>query len=281
MASEHQRIALAALARTPNGTLTTVSRHGGPVDPAQYAAFKHGDGAAATLYGADLAAVVIDQVGTSTPLHVTSSGFGFVPPAAHALIGPFTRTARLLGADVTAFRVLRATVSNGDYAAMSLDQRQAAMSGHALSVHDHNLEGAHVIALDDVRVTGVHEHAMQDCLTRAGAQTVHHAYIIDAWQVRQDPSVESALNASAVNGDRALAALTHASVFTPNARFSKRVLTMGQDRLRAFLGMTPEWVGEWVLSAAELDHLDQYEAYREGVQNLREVLGARMPAVRP
>ena len=272
MASEHQRIALAALARTPEGALTTQGRHGGAVDTAQYSGFKHGDGAAATLYGAALAAATLRQVGTGARLHVTSSGFGFVPPAAHGLVDPFVRTARTLGADVTAFRVIRSTVSNGDYAAMTLQERQDAMKSHALSVHDHDLDGAVVVALDDVRVTGVHEQSMDECLRAAGAAVVHHAYIVDAWDVREDPAVEAALNASSFTEDSALAALTWAPAFTPNARFAKRVLKMEGGQMEAFLSSVPVWVGEWVQAAAQLDRLAQYSAYRPGVEVLQGVL---------
>lgn len=275
--SDTTRLALASLTRDAQGALTTVARHGGAVDTAQYSDFKYGDGYAATQYGAALAAVVLQHLGTERPLHVTSSGYGFVPPAAHALVEPFTATARTLGAEVHPFRVLRSTVSNGDYAAMTLDQRRQAMSAHALSVHDHDLTGAVVVALDDVRVTGVHEQAMDECLWAAGAAQVHHAYIVDAWDVRQAPAVEAALNAASVADDAALVALTRSAHFVPNARFCKRVLSMGAPQMRAFLSAAPAWVGEWVASAAVMDGLDRYPAYRGGMEVLRAVR-ARMVA---
>lgn len=268
------RLALARLSR--DGEHLRLAHTGrAVVNLPEYSQFKYGDGLASWRYGSALADLVVPTLDPGTPVMVTSSGFGFVPPAAHSLVDHFVTRARALGRDVRPFRVWRSTVSNGDYASMTLEARQKAMSSHALTIdRGVRLDGATVVALDDVRVTGVHERAMDDCLRGAGAGEIEHAYVVDAWLARHDPSTEAMLNASGVKTPETLLGLTLQRGFTPNARFCKRILSMDEQQMEWFLDTAPVWVGDWVESAVGLDRLDQYDAYREGVQRIRRLRGS-------
>lgn len=260
------RSALSYLGRDRSGLHLSSTTHADLVDLALYSRFKYGDGLASMIYGSAMADLVLPTLPLDVRVLVTSSGFGFIPPAAHSLVASFVGEMRQeVGGSVEEFRVLRSTVSNGDYASMSLHERQAAMSHHALSVDPSaNLEDAYVVALDDVRVTGVHEQAMDACLRAAGAKTVHHVYVVDAWEVRQDPGIEALLNASAIQSTDDLLTLAKAPYFMPNARFCKRVISMSPAEMYRFLDQAPASLVEWIGNAIDVDDLTQYNAYAAG-----------------
>lgn len=245
---------------------------GRALDLVEYSQFKYGDGAISQVYGRALAQLLAPRLlGESRPVVVTSSGFGFAPPAAHSLVAPFVEALGAAGVETTVARVFRSSLSNGDYAAMTLEQRQAAVSSRSLSVSP-QLGGALVVALDDVRVTGVHEVAMDECLRAGGAGDVLHAYVVDAWDVREDPSTEAVLNASGVVGDDQLLEVALGESFIPNARFCKRVLGMEEARMRRFLALGPGSLREWMLSVVTMDAMDSAAAYRDGCRRFRGLL---------
>lgn len=279
-ASEHdpQRIALSHLRRDDRG-LRSYPGAGEAVGLREYSRFKYGDGAVSKRYAQALAGAVAPALAqVSAPVVVTSSGFGFAPPAAHSLVEPFVSALGRLGVRAGTVRVCRRSVSNGDYASMTLSQRQAAVSHHSLSVHPLPA-GALVVAVDDVRVTGVHEEAMDRCLRGGGAAQVLHAYVVDAWEAREHPSTEAVLNASGVRTDAELLMLAGSEAFVPNARFCKRVLGMPRTRMRRFLELGPGWLGQWMESVIALDALDAMEAFREGCRVFRSLTGREAVAV--
>lgn len=258
-----ERFALACLSRGPAG-LRTIPAAAARVDLVEYSRFKYGDGAVSAVYGRQLAELMAPTLThLDGPLVVTSSGFGFAAPAAHSLVAPFVAALADAGVRACTARVHRSSVSDGDYAAMSLEQRRAAMSSRALSVSAMP-PGALVIAVDDVRVTGVHETAMDECLRAGGARDVMHSYIVDAWDVREDPATEALLNASGVTTDAQLLDLAHSERFLPNARFCKRVLGMPEPRMQRFLALGPSWLPVWIESVITGDSLDSVGALRGG-----------------
>ena len=258
------RIAVARLVGDPD--------HGGfgvdgPVDRAEYARFKHGDGRIALQYGTALAEVFAATLpDDAVRVKVTSSAFGFVPPAAHSLVAPFVaRLRQITDLHLECFKVDRLTVTNGDYATMPTEQRKLALGAGSLLVDPQtSLLGQHVVSVDDVRVTGTHEAVMDQALTAAGAERVQHLYVIDAWAERENPETESVMNASSVRTVADLIDIAGRPWFIPNARFCKRVVTLGAGDLTAFLAAAPAAVTEWVATAVELDALHQYAAYASG-----------------
>ncbi len=245
---------------------------GGVVSATGYSRFKHGD----ALYSGRFGKVLADAFeqgpgrGVRREIWVTSSGFGSVPPAAHSLVRPF---ARALGIPSRTVEVRRRGISAGDYARMAPGARRAAVSSDCMSV-DRDLTGAHVVALDDIRVTGTHEDAMDACLVAAGAARIHHLYLVDAHAYAGAPAVESALNEAAVRDVHDLLAVATGPSFQPNARVCRRVMQLPRAQLAHFVAHAPEAVLAWIARAIELDRLDRVAPYRAGVTAYRELLGA-------
>lgn len=244
---------------------------GGVVSAAGYSLFKHGD----SLYSGRFGKVLADAFerwnrDEIREIVVTSSGFGAVPPAAHSLVRPFMRA---LDLPSRAVEVRRRGISAGDYARMTPGARRAAVRADCMSV-DRDLAGAHVVALDDIRVTGTHEKAMDACLVEAGAARIHHLYLVDAHAYAGEPAVESALNEAAVAGVDDLLDVAARASFLPNARVCRRVMQLPRPQLAHFVAHAPETVLAWIARAIELDRLDRVAPYRAGVTAYRELLGA-------
>ena len=259
--------------------LTTLTEPALPADgvvTAQgYSLFKHGDSRFARVYGRALGDLWLVASGAGEPaVYVTSSGFGAVAPAAHSLVRPFVqRVGRQL--PVRSFEVRRRGISAGDYAQMTPGARRVAVSSSCMQVAgDLDLRGARVVALDDIRVTGTHEQAMDECLLTAGAATIDHVYVVDAHAFAAEPTVESRLNLAAVPDVDALLEVVDGRSFVPNARVCRRVMQLEAGQLARFVDQAPEAVLAWMLRAVDLDRLERVGPYRAGVIAFRELMAA-------
>ena len=269
------RIALHALC--PDDTGLPAS---GVVPAGEYSRFKHGDAAAARVFGSALAhrfAQVVDlsAVPTGTVCGVTSSGYGQVPPAAAALVTPFLKTLRVYAPhlDLRPFRVHRLGVSPGDYAQMSSTERTAAVDRKAMHVDPRvDLSGHQVIALDDIRVTGTHEVAMDHCLNDAGASWIDHVYLVDAFACAGDPTLESRLNETAVRSIEDVLSIVRSPGFIPNARVCKHLVLRSAQEQRWCVQVAPRPFLLWMASAIERDQLTSIPAYRVGAVRFLSLL---------
>lgn len=250
----------------------------GAVRPVDYSRFKHGDGLVATAYGRALADRFLDVVPlASGPLAVTSSGYAAVPPAARSLVRPFLQRLheRVPELHATAFRMHRFGVSPGDYASMDADARREAVTVTAMHLDPRtDLQGMRVVALDDIRVTGTHEAAMDGCLEAAGAQWIEHLYLVDAQACAHRPEVEAALNIGWVRDVEQVLDVACAPTFEPNARFAKRIAIMNRQDQERFARLAPLYAVLWVTEAMAADGLEHLPAYATGVRRFRQVLAS-------
>lgn len=265
-----ERIALGCLT-TGQPSLAIVADQGPAPVITEYSRFKHGDGALSAVYGNMLAEAFVPRALEAGVSHlaVTSSAFGFAPPAAHSLLAPFVSRARQIAGRRIAFepfQVARSALSDGDYATMGQAERVSTLSRQALSVEPSaDLAGVPVVVLDDVRVTGAHEVWIESAITRAGAREVSHLYLVDAHGMRHEPHIESVLNRSGVRDLADLVRLSHQRQFIPNARICKWVIAASPQDQENFVACAPAWVTDWILRAARLDNLVSYPAYRAGM----------------
>lgn len=265
----------------PEPLRLTASRRPGPpsvgpdlVTTTRYSKFKHGDGAAATAFGRALAHAYLAS-GRAVPgageLVVTSSGFDVAPPAAHALVEPFCATLREHDVAARTVVVRRTHPSDGDYATMGARERAAQLTAAALEVGpDDRVGGATVVALDDVRVTGVHERSIERALRRAGAARVDHLFLVDA--AGCPPQAEAALNAVAVRDVDDLLALAAAPGFVPNARVARWILGLPSDELDRALALAPVALIQWVAEVAARDRFAALDRYHAGARRLRSLV---------
>lgn len=246
------------------------SEHGLPraalVDARGYSRFKHGDAAAGRRFAVALAALAAQRL-DGRPVLVTTSAFAQVPPAAYSLLIPFVEHLRLLRPDlqVGVFRIRRRGISNGDYSRMTPADRRAAIGSGDLTP-ERDLTGATVLALDDIRVTGNHERAMDRCLTDAGVAEVWHLYVVDAGRFAVSPQIESVLNEAAIGGPQDLLEISRERRFVPNSRLCRRVLALPEDQLRHLIREAHPALLGWLRAAVRHDRLDRVPAYEARVR---------------
>ena len=247
---------------------------------AEYSRFKYGDSRLARVYGDALAHHLLPRLLTTVDsdcgeIHVTSSAYRNVPPASAALLVPFLRTARTLlaGRHITHFKTLRAQPTNGDYATLGTTARQTVMRQTAFSLPEGvDLRDRHIVALDDIRVTGTHESALDKLFAAHHARRVTHFYIFDV-AYSEDPTLEARLNEAAIADIDTLIAMTRCEHFTPNARFGKRILTETPEAIHKFIRNVSAEVVECLIADAADDGLDRMQHYQSGFSLLAATRG--------
>jgi hypothetical protein len=232
-----------------------------PFSPARYSRYKYGSVAAAEAFARDLATAFWEgrpEFARAPRLLLASSPYARVPAAATTLarrLQPRLNAARArYGLDpAPLMQIERAAASAGDYGTLSAQARDQLMAANALSFRRFKpaqVRGAHLLVVDDVRVTGAH----QRCLMRASEALPLAAraflYVADfagsspsgTGDGRLDPALEDALNHAAVKTLDDLAAIVEAGDFTWNVRACKFALNPGnRGELPRFLRRMPGW----------------------------------------
>jgi len=229
-----------------------------PFSAALYSRYKYGSLAATEWFGSRLATAFTIRhawLAHQPRLLLAPSPHGRVPTAAAALTRAFqtslntARDQRGLPPAPTV-QIERTIATSGDYGTLSTEERRALMAGNGLSFErfrPHGVDGAHLLVVDDVRVTGAH----QNCLTRASAalpfasRTFVYiaAFPADAPE-GVDPRAEDALNHAAVTTVDDLAGIARSPGFAWNVRVCKFLLgAANRERLTPFLAtMTTAFV---------------------------------------
>ncbi|GHT80391.1 hypothetical protein AGMMS49543_00530 [Betaproteobacteria bacterium] len=246
----------------------------------EYSRFKYGDSRLARVYGEALAHHLLPRLLATIDrdcgeIHVTSSAYRNAPPASAALLAPFLHTARILLADqhITHFKTLRAQPTNGDYATLGTTARKTVMQQTAFGLPEGvDLRDRHIVALDDIRVTGAHEAALDKLFAAHHARRVTHLYILDVAH-SEDPTLEARLNDAAIADIDTLIAMTRCEQFTPNARFGKRIMTETPEAIHKFIRNVSAEVVECLITNAADDGLDRMQRYQSGFSLLAAAYG--------
>jgi hypothetical protein len=224
--------------------------------PARYSRYKYGSVAAAETFAAALGAAFLErrpELALAPRLLMASSPYKHVPSAATTLargLRPLLNAARARHglAPAPLLRVDRIGASAGDYGTLSAQAREQHMAANALSFRQFGPErvrDAHLLVVDDVRVTGAH----QRCLMRASEELPLTArtflYIVafpGCASGSFDPAQEDALNHAAVKTLDDLAGIVEAGDFAWNVRVCKFALSpASHGGLPRFLRRMPGW----------------------------------------
>jgi hypothetical protein len=227
-----------------------------PFSPARYSRYKYGSVAAAETFARTLGAAFCEahpELALAPRLLMTSSPYAHVPAAATTLARRLRRVlnaARAVHglAPVPLLRVDRISTSAGDYGTLSARARDLRMAADVLSFRrfrSAQVRGAHLVVVDDVRVTGAH----QRCLMRASealplaARTFLYIAAFPGQLSRSfDPAQEDALNHTAVKTLDDLAEIVEAEDFAWNVRVCKFTLSpANHGELPRFLRRMPDW----------------------------------------
>jgi PRTase ComF-like len=227
-----------------------------PFSPAHYSRYKYGSVAAAETFARALGAAFCEahpELILAPRLLMASSPYAHVPAAATTLargLQPVLNAARAMNglAPAPLLRVDRISTSAGDYGTLSAQARDVHMAANVLSFRRFRpaqVRGAHLLVIDDVRVTGAH----QRCLMHASEDLPFVARIFPyiAAVPRQlngcfDPAQEDALNHTTVKTLDDLAGIVAAEDFAWNVRVCKFTLSpANRGELPRFVRRMPDW----------------------------------------
>jgi len=181
-----------------------------PFDAALYSRYKYGSAAAADSLARALAQAFLDRHGRlahQPRLLIASSPYRRVPTAANALAVRFATVLNAVRAGrgvppAPLLHIERIAASSGDYGTLPAEARTRLMAANALSfdrLRPH-ARGAHLIVVDDVKVTGAHQRCLiraSDTLPLASRTFAHIAAFGRAGLEPPDPALEDRLNHAA------------------------------------------------------------------------------------
>jgi hypothetical protein len=227
---------------------------------AEYSRFKFGDGEVAHKYGSMLGTLAVSgALGTSSrdQIFVTSSAYRVAPPASESLLEPFLGAAEQAAPNATLerFKISKARMATHNYAGMSFEQRSKTLQDDLILPEGLSLEGKRVVVLDDIRVTGLREAALQQLLSNAGVEHAAFCYVLDVPAGKDYPQTEAIININAVKTIDDVLQLAQQPNFVPNVRMCKFLLSRPVSEIESFLGKVPEQVARTIIHYVREDNL--------------------------
>lgn len=249
-----------------------------------YSRFKHGDGDVSETFGLQLAEAFSDQYDSLDGGHilVTSSAYKAAPPASESLLEPFTTRLqeRFPAARVEPFKIDRTVLTQGDYATMSIEQREDIMKRNGLKLPKNvDIHADAIIALDDILVTGSHEVAVQNLFDRSGVTSdIYYAYLLKVGEGVNDPRIEAAVNYCAVRSlSDVVKVANNSTTFIPNARVCKMIVSSGPEDIAHFSESVEDAdVLETIHEYIQGDELDKMQGYTDGARLFARFALARL-----
>jgi len=234
-------------------------------DIGEYSRFKFGDGEASRKYGTLLGELVLDEAAellTRGDVYVASSAYRVAPPASESLVPPFLASAQTSAHSADAptsfkrFKISKARMAADNYAGMSFEERSETLQGDLILPQGLDLEGKRVIILDDIRVTGLREAALQVLLEKAGVEHTSFYYILNMPRGKEVPETEAIINIRAVKTVDDVLTLALRPNFIPNVRLCKFILSRSIEEIEKFCSTAPQSVVDTILHYIKADDLE-------------------------
>jgi PRTase ComF-like len=261
-----------------------------PFSPVRYSRYKYGSATAAEAFARALGAAFCRRcpdLAFAPRLLMASSPYARVPAAATALarwLQPVLNAARAGKGLPPAplLQVDRVSASAGDYGTLSAQARDSHMAANKLSFRrfrPEQVRGAHLLVVDDVRVTGAHQRCLMRAseeLPLAGRTFLYLAAFPGQPDGCFDPAQEDRLNHAAVKTLDDLAGIVEAGDFAWNVRVCKFALSPANRReLPRFLRRVPGWFVRGLHRNSYLDGYARMDPYAPSHAAVRAELRRR------
>jgi hypothetical protein len=241
----------------------------GVFDAFDYSKFKYGNVDVAERYGVQLADLIMGDISEYTML--TSSAYRYAPSAAYFAFRGLQKALKSRGRFVDDVRIHRANVVEGDYANLSLAEREKYMHINALSIDATEIKGKDLIVLDDVRITGAHERSIERLLVDTEPNSVTYLYLLelDENDGNKDPELEYRLNHGLIKDIPSYLEMYANERVEVNARAVKMLLTpANRDDLVTYVANVSDEHLRQVLYCSVMDGYDTMELYRPSFEIL-------------
>jgi hypothetical protein len=183
-----------------------------------YSMMKFGDDSVARKFGYALAesffnanrALVIGQ-----QLVVFASPYNYVENAATVMAKHFVNRLNMLSVQHSGHSVEYSIVHRkvsyvNDYGFLSAEERKRLIDGDSFSINKHFVSGKTLLFVDDVRITGTHEHKLVELLDAAEIplENAHFLYHANLVAESVHPGIEAQLNFASIKSIGDFASLT-------------------------------------------------------------------------
>ncbi len=233
-----------------------------------YSKFKYGDGGVAKQYAAELASFLQKNILTKGGRYcLTGSAHHNTPTAATSIAKSLYALLKSHGIDVI-YTPLKCQAYAKDYSNMDFGQRANLLADNKLTIDmapAHRNEDRSLIVIDDIRITGLHELAIENFLLNQGVDEVVFGYVIvlHDTSIFKNPKLEYAINHMYVDRLSELAQIVCKEDFNPNARICKFILSASPVELEEFLREIPLEKLHLLINLIEQDGYHLLDIYRQ------------------
>lgn len=248
-----------------------------------YSKMKHGDAVALRALGRGLGHTLANQAEflfTSDAPVLLPVAYMAVTPSCYHLAGHVADVLNetRVPAGLPPARIVRIgkdTVTTTDYAASTAAEREAEMASITFTL-DEPVDGAHVVLVDDVRITGLAEKTAVAAMADQAplSMTLGYVAVVDDALVAS-PHVESVMNHATVTTVTDMLPSINRGEFVLTIRFLKRVLGAPEADLRKFVTGCPAPVLAQMLTGAEATGTVFTASYAAGLALLTEEVARR------
>lgn len=248
-----------------NGTPQPILQENDFTSLAEYSQFKYGEGEAAFKYGKLLGEMIIGEqsdVLLEDEVYVASSAFRVAPPASQGLVRPFVQSAsseiaaKESEVSLRTFQIGKSRLATDGYAEMTFDERRATLQSDLILPKGIDFIGKTVVMLDDIRVTGLREEALQGLFTTEGAKKTIFGYVLNVENGRDFPKIEGVLNKTAVQGIDDIIELASRPDFIPNVRTCKFIAARGSEEIERVCSEVPPEVAQTIRHYIQAEDLE-------------------------
>ncbi len=266
-----------------DGELT--AHDGEPFDAVAYARFKYGYLPPAVHYGKRLARDIEQSLFDLTrdePIRIVSAPYKHLPTASHAIAQVLTRelsrTAMTFGYEppiLVPFH--KAKMGDDSYAKSSEADRLLVLAALGLRIDESLIRDAHVLIVDDIRITGSAEKTTADYLEPLNPRGVWylHAARLPQDLGKSNPAIEEMLNQSSPHGVMDILKDVETGLFQLNTRVLRHLLERESADFRIFLDYAPAWILQEMHDAALGNGTAYFNKYYTHLEQLATELETR------
>jgi predicted amidophosphoribosyltransferase len=256
--------------------------------PEEYSQFKFGSKSIARKYGHELWAKFIStkffmeivQQLQNTPgkrIVVMASPFVHIPTATWAMKDYFVRHLNRSLYEyglkpIIETKIFRESSYKEEYGEMNKEQRMKVMSGDTFKVDAELLKDNVCLFLDDIVITGAHEHRICQMLTKYGIDNGHNyfLYFAELLSENTNPVIENYLNYYYVKNLVRLNKIIENHDFQMNTRVVKYILDASVEDCTAFLNYQSDTVLQTLYHNAIGNEYNNIESYKANFAMLEQ-----------
>lgn len=252
------------------------------INPIEYSKFKHGSKSCARKFGKELAISFQDTMTQeikyileNSEIVVSSAPYKYIPVASTALKDYFLSEFMLwcateYGKTPADLKIFRGHSYNEDYGAMTVEQRDKAISSDSFWIDSEFIKNKTLILIDDIRITGSHERRMENLLESVGfdGNVIYLYYSHLNVDSVVHPNIENVLNYAFVQNELDINHIIKNDEFIFNTRVVKFLLNLPEDKFSTFINYQSESFVETLAKNAIGNGYLKEQKFYNNLQNL-------------